>query len=480
MRRLLAMFYDNRILAYLLPIASISLVTAGLVPVRLQMESATIALLYILPVGACAALSGMGPGILAAVIAFFCFNYFFLPPYGTLLVHKSQDILALAVFLIIAIIISQLVGRLIRSLSTARARENETTHLYELNQSLARFQKKVDILQEFTRHTLETFRAEKVEIDILANNLPLSFRLPEGTTNGASQAGEPTRRLPLHGNMQLQGEIRLWRANRGIKPAEDRLLGAFAQQFLLAFERSMLSDQARQAELLQATEKLQASLLNSISHDLRTPLVSITGALSSLRERSLSLDKEAGESLIETAYEQSERLNRLVGNLLNMTRLEAGAMHLKKEPCDVQDAIGAALEQLGERISRRQIKVDLPPDLELIPLDFPLFEQVLVNILDNAAKYSSPDALIEIIVQQVPGNVRIEICDRGVGIPAEDLERIFDKFYRVQRLDNVSGTGLGLAICRGIVEAHGGNVRADNRPGGGTIITVILPRENSR
>jgi two-component system sensor histidine kinase KdpD len=245
-------------------------------------------------------------------------------------------------------------------------------------------------------------------------------------------------------------------------------------------ERARLAEQARQADLLQATEKLQTSLLNSISHDLRTPLVSITGALSSLKEPSLSLDKKARQSLVETAYDEAERLNRLVGNLLNMTRLEAGAIRLKKEPCDIQDAIGAATEQLGERLAHRQIKVNLPPDLEHIPLDFALFEQALVNILDNAAKYSLPDTLIEINVLQDERIVTIEICDRGIGIPAEDLERIFDKFYRVQRPDSVSGTGLGLAICKGIVEAHGGRVQAGNRSGGGTIITVNLPRENSR
>ena len=195
-----------------------------------------------------------------------------------------------------------------------------------------------------------------------------------------------------------------------LTPEQRQTFDSFTHQAAQAVERASLAEQARQADLLQATEKLQTSLLNSISHDLRTPLVSITGALSSLRERSLSLDKKARESLVETAYDEAERLNRLVGNLLNMTRLEAGAIHLKKEPCDIQDAIGAALEQLGERLAHRQIKVDLPPDLELIPLDFALFEQVLVNILDNAAKYSPPDTVIEINVSQDEETVTIEIC----------------------------------------------------------------------
>jgi two-component system sensor histidine kinase KdpD len=231
---------------------------------------------------------------------------------------------------------------------------------------------------------------------------------------------------------------------------------------------------------LQATEKLQTALLNSISHDLRTPLVSITGALSSLRESTLILDQEARSSLLETAYEEAERLNRLVSNLLNMTRLEAGAIHLRREPCDIQDAIGAALEQLEERLAKRQVKVNLPPDLSLVAMDFTLFGQALVNLLDNADKYSPADTPIEVNVSQTSDTVIIEVRDRGIGIPPEDLERVFDKFYRVQRPESVSGTGLGLSICKGIVEAHDGTIQASNRPGGGTIITINLPREETQ
>jgi two-component system sensor histidine kinase KdpD len=166
-----------------------------------------------------------------------------------------------------------------------------------------------------------------------------------------------------------------------------------------------------------------------------------------------------------------------VGNLLNMTRIEAGAIHLNKEPCDLQDAIGAALEQMGERISNRQVHVTLPPDLDMVSLDVALFEQVLVNLLDNAVKYSPVEMVIEINVLQETIQVQISIADRGIGIPAGDLERVFDKFYRVQRPESVSGTGLGLAICRGIVEAHGGTIRAENRSRGGSIFTITLPKE---
>jgi len=253
-----------------------------------------------------------------------------------------------------------------------------------------------------------------------------------------------------------------------------RTLAAFANQIGLAIERASLAKQARQAELLEATEKLQSALLNSISHDLRTPLVSITGALSSLADDQLLLDESSRRSLIETAGEEADRLNRLVGNLLDMTRLESGAMRIKKEACDIQDLVGSALDDLGGRLGDRPIQIDIPQDLPLIPLDFVLIERVLVNVIDNALKYSPADTTIEISAHIASAYIEIDVADRGTGIPSEDLTRIFDKFYRVQRPDNVSGTGLGLSISKGIVQALGGFIAAENREGGGTIITISL------
>jgi two-component system sensor histidine kinase KdpD len=218
-------------------------------------------------------------------------------------------------------------------------------------------------------------------------------------------------------------------------------------------------------------------LLNSISHDLRTPLVSITGALSSLANDQVTLDESARRSLIETATEEADRLNRLVGNLLDMTRLESGAMHVKRDACDLQDLVGSSLEEVGSRLGDRSITVDVPDDLPLVSMDFVLIQRVLVNVIDNGLKYSPSGSPIEIRVHMAGAFVEITVADRGVGVPPEDLTRIFDKFYRVQRPDNVNGTGLGLAIGKGIVDAHGGFISAENRLGGGTIITVALPVE---
>ena len=274
----------------------------------------------------------------------------------------------------------------------------------------------------------------------------------------------------------------------GVKPStpghfltrdQRRTLDAFTNQVALAIERARLVEQTRQAELLEITDKLQTALLNSISHDLRTPLVSITGALSSLADDQIALDESARRSLIETARGEADRLNRLVGNLLDMTRLEAGAMRINREACDIQDVIGSALDEFGSRLEGRSVTVAIPDELPLVQMDFVLIERVLVNVIDNALKYSPPESPIEIRVHVAGAFVELAVADRGIGIPPEDLTRVFDKFYRVrvQRPDSVNGTGLGLSISKGIIDTHGGFMVAENRSGGGTIITMALPFE---
>lgn len=240
--------------------------------------------------------------------------------------------------------------------------------------------------------------------------------------------------------------------------------------------RLRLAENANQLKVIQETERLQSALINSISHDLRTPLVSITGSLSTLKEADLvALDQEMRNNLVDNAYQEAVRLNRLVGNLLNMTRLEAGAMKISKQPEDITDAIGAALEQLRERVGQRTVNIQAKPDLPLVSMDIVLIVQVLVNVIDNGLKYSPDNSSIDIQAQIARNKLEVAISDRGAGIPPEDLENVFNKFYRVHRPDNVQGTGLGLSICKAIIEAHGGTIRATNRSGGGTTIRLELP-----
>jgi two-component system sensor histidine kinase KdpD len=208
--------------------------------------------------------------------------------------------------------------------------------------------------------------------------------------------------------------------------------------------------------------------------------VSIIGVLSSLQEEGMGLDDTAKKNMLQVAREEAERLNRLITNLLDVSRIEAGAMKITRQLSDVQDLVGAALEQLGSRARGRPIAIDIPAELPFVFVDFGLIVQALVNILDNALKYSPVDLPVEIKGRQIGREVTVVIADHGLGIPPQDLLHVFDKFYRIQRPDKVAGTGLGLSISKGIIEAHGGRITAENRPGGGTIISLTLPAAEQR
>ena len=272
---------------------------------------------------------------------------------------------------------------------------------------------------------------------------------------------------PLRTGSGRVGVLGIRPAKSGVlfTPEERQTSQAFADQAALAIERASLAERAQQTDLLKAADKLQTALLNSISHDLRTPLVSITGALSALEQEDGNLNGAARRSLVQTAREEAERLNRLVGNLLDMTRLEAGALKVKREECDAEDLIGTAIGQMEHRLAGRKVQISVPAGIPTIGADFVLIVHVLHNLLDNALKYSSNDTPLEVQARLEGDEVWISVLDRGIGIPEEDLERVFDKFYRVQRPEQVTGTGLGLAICKGILEAHGGRIWAEQRTG---------------
>lgn len=238
---------------------------------------------------------------------------------------------------------------------------------------------------------------------------------------------------------------------------------------------STLTSKTREQVIQRQTERLQTALLNSISHDLRTPLASITGALTSLLDHNFNLNDATRRELLETAYEESDSLNRLVGNLLDTTRMEAGALKISKKPCEFRDVLGASLEQLKEKAKPRNIRIDIPGNFPEVAMDFSFMMKVFFNLIDNAIKYSPEDTVIDIKATSLKDKVKIEIKDQGFGIPESDLERVFDKFYRVERPQQITGTGLGLSICKGIVEAHGGKIVAQNNPGKGVLITITLP-----
>jgi two-component system sensor histidine kinase KdpD len=468
-----------------------------------RLESTNLVMVYLLIVVIAAVYLGRGPAVLASILGVLAFDFFFVLPYFTFAVSDTQYVITFIALFLVGMVISQLTARAREQADAAQQRETETAELYDLSRDLAAAGELDVILRALIKHCEQTFEREIAVL--LPEGNRLASRLasagldlsPEETAvaDWVYRHGEPAGRhtntlpaaqlryLPLKTAQGVVGVLGVGKpgtAESDLTPAQRRLMEAFANQAAQAIERVRLAEEARQIKLLQAAEKLQNALLNSISHDLRTPLVSITGALTSLDEQSDSLDEENRRSLIVTAREEADRLNRLVGNLLSMTRIESGAIKLHMEPGDIQDVIGTALEQLGARITNRKVPVDVPLDFPLVPMDFTLTVQVLVNVLENAVKYSPEYCAIEVSAEIVDGKARIKIADRGEGIPPEDLARVFDKFYRVQRPESVSGTGLGLSISKGIVEAHGGQIFASRRDGGGTVITIDLPLDGKQ
>ena len=262
-------------------------------------------------------------------------------------------------------------------------------------------------------------------------------------------------------------------------PEQLHLLEILGNQIALALERARLADEAQQAHVSVETERMRNAILSSVSHDLRTPLATITGAASGLLEEKDQLSPAARDDLAKSIYHEAHRLDRLVRNLLDMTRLESGAVQLQKEWHPFEEIVGAALIRLESRLNGHHIRTNLHPDLSLLLVDGVLMEQVLINLLENALKFSPPSTAIELSATVSDHELAFEIGDRGPGIPPGDEQRIFDKFYRAGSARE-GGVGLGLTICRGILEAHGGKIWAENRPGGGALFRFTLPIEKAQ
>ncbi len=462
-----------------------------------DISPANLVMVYLLAVVLAAIYLGRGPSILASILGVFVFDYFFVPPYLTLSIADTEYLITFAGLLLVGNVISLLTLRAQDQAEAARRREMDTYALYSLARDLSAAEDMGGVLTAIKTHIELTFGCSIIihlaENDVLHIQKEKSRQPIDPTDTAAALwtfrrgevAGQGTKTMhtaayryyPLVASGSKVGVLGV---NFGANPAQfvqdhQKLLDALINQSAQAVERFQLSEKARQIKLLKTTEKLQTALLNSISHDLRTPLVSITGALSTLDEQKSFLGEKDRQVLIDTARGEADRLNRLVSNLLEMSRLESGALVVNQEYCDVQDLIGAALGQIEERLAGRKINVVVAPDLPLVPMDFVLIVHVLINLLDNALKYSSPSSPILIQAEIYHTEALISVLDQGIGIPPEDLFRVFDKFYRVHRAEQVSGTGLGLAISKGIIEAHNGRIWAENREGGGTRLTLALP-----
>jgi len=282
--------------------------------------------------------------------------------------------------------------------------------------------------------------------------------------------------LPLQARGEVIGVLGVevtpgaWLSN-----VQRQLFRAFINQSALAIERGLLEQKVRRLRFLEESDKVQNAVLNAISHDVRAPLAAITVSLSGLMTSNGALDQTAQHELLETADLEARRLHRLVNNLLSMTRLETGASTVKTEPHDLLELVSAALEELGASARQRQVSFDIPADLPLVPMDFGLITHVFINLFSNAFKFSPSDQPVEVRGRIIKDQLEVLVADRGVGVPPEDLDRVFDKFYRVAELGSTNGLGLGLAICKAFIEAHNGRISLENNPLGGTIVRFVIP-----
>ena len=459
-----------------------------------------IALVFLTAVLASAVTYGLWPSLLACLVSVLAYNFFFLPPLYTFTVADRENIVTLFVFALVAVIASNLTARVRTQAVVARERANTTEDLYLFSRKLAGVVALDDLLWATVyqiAHMLNvrvvlllpegesvTVRAGYPPEDVLddADLAAAKWAWDKGTPAGRGADTLPGAKrlfLPMRTGRGTIGIIGLDSDKPGplLSPDQRRLLDSLADQAALAIERVNLVQDIDRARIAAETEKLRSALLTSISHDLRTPLASILGSASSLKDYRQTLDETAQDELIGTIQEEAERLNHFIANLLDMTRLESGAIVPHADLIDLSDVVGSALRRAGAVLARHDVEVSLPAGLPMLKLDPVLFEQVLFNLLDNAAKYAPPGTKVRVRAQQDNGLVRLDVLDEGEGIPADYVERIFDKFYRVHATDRQrAGTGLGLAICRGFMEAMGGTITAGSRAeGSGADFTITLP-----
>ncbi len=458
-----------------------------------RFDKSNLIMVYLLGVAFVASLYGRWPSALAAVLSVAAFDFFFVPPHLTFAVSDTQYVIKFAVMLVVSLLISTLAARVRAQAEAARRREERTRALYAMSRDLAGARTVEEVAGAASRHVEEIFQGPASVL------LPGSDGRLASTDGGLGAEARETavaqwafdhRQLaglgtdtlpgasgvyvPLQGSQAVLGVL-------GVRPAESMLplgpeqvdlLDTLARQAASGLERVRLGSEAEAARLAAETERLRSTLLSSVSHDLRTPLATITGAASSLLQPG-TLGPEAERELKEAIYEEGDRLNRLVTNLLDMTRLESGSLQLGKDWQSLEELVGTALGRLERELKGRRVEVRIPADLPLVSVDGLMIEQVFVNLLDNAAKYSHPGSAIFVSATAGAGEVTVEVADEGPGLPPGAEEQVFEKFYRAG--SGPRGSGLGLPICRAIVTAHGGRIWAESRPPRGVAFRFTLP-----
>jgi two-component system, OmpR family, sensor histidine kinase KdpD len=464
---------------------------------------ANLSLIFLMAVLLVAVRFGLWPSVYTSLLSFGAYNFFFTEPQHTLIVTRREDVLTIIFFLVVAVFVGNLAARLTAQVDAMRQITRRTANLYDFSRKIAGAASLNDVLWAAVHHVASTLQSRSLvllphdgeRLEIASGYPPEDQMAPSawGAAHWAWQhnqaAGWGSDTLPAsewlflplqtrRGPLGLLG-VSFENPKRQLTPEQRHLLEALVDQVAVAIERTNLATDIEEARLLTETERLRSALLSSVSHDLRTPLVSIIGSATGLASCDGALSQADRAQLSQTILEESERLNRFVQNLLDMTRLGYGALQPNREWVDLREIAGRALRQMARPLTPFKVEMQIPDDLPILHVDPILIEQVLVNILDNAAKYSPAGGRIEMGAALDGERVRVGVSDEGPGIPAEARDTVFDVFYRVRAGDKqAAGTGLGLSICRGLIEAHGGRIEALPGPGGrGTTLAFWLPVE---
>ncbi len=464
---------------------------------------ANIGMLFLLPVVFASTRMGIIQSIAVALVSVVCFDVFFVPPIMHIQVNDPRHLITFLVFMLVAYTTGNMTELLRYRMKEAIQRENQTRVLYELARDLSAVADLNTLARQVVGQVAETMKAEaalylpdangKIRVaaaskalsdlvsgtnDLLAAQWTLKNVQPSGIGTDTF-SGAKGFHVPVHTEDKTLGVL-------GVKPVKQffddqqiNLIQALAGLSALAIVRLELAEEAHNIRTLEASEKLRAALFNSISHDMKTPLASILGAVTSLVDDGDLYSSDQKVTLLNSIKTGALRMDRFINNLLDMARLESGYLQLNTDWFDIQDVIGVTLRDNHDIFKEHVIKVELPDQIRLIKMDYALIEQVLANLLHNAVKFSPSGSEIRINVVEDNEQLVVSVTDQGEGIAKGDEEVIFDKFYRLQSPNNVSGTGLGLSICRGIIEAHGGKIWAENLPEGGSQLSFALPIDES-
>jgi two-component system sensor histidine kinase KdpD len=486
----------------LLAVATVAIATIASVLLRDALAPTNLAMIYLGGVVVVAMRCSRWISVTTSFLSVAAFDFFCVPPYLTFAVSDYQYVFTFAGMLVVALVISTQTARLMELAAHAAVREARTEALYRLSSKLAGETRVFEAARSAATLAEEVFGARVVIF--LPEDGRLSFRrrtsdllpvppseesIAQWVFDHGHKAGVRTNvstdvhpdatalYIPLRGARETFGVLAVLPdpENKIFVPEQQQLLEVFAGQTALAIERTLSQRSAEETRVNMQTEQMRSSLLSAMSHDLRTPLASITGAASTLRSQGDRLPLETKQELLESISDEADRLSRLVGNLLDMTRFESGGVELRRDLYPLEEIVGTVLQRMEPQLEGRAVSTDLAENLPMVFVDDVLLGQVLWNLLENATKYTPPGSPLEIAAFEDGGAVIIEVRDRGPGIPPGEEERIFEKFYR-GKSDNVRGAGLGLPICRAIVQAHHGTIQAVPREGGGTIFRIALSK----